>query len=273
MPLEGLCSPTEAWLFYYGWSRVYDVMQPYFTSPEMREAGLELAGVKGAALDVLDMGAGTGTLSLQVAARGVKRLTLLDQSAQMLDQARAKPPLADCNFVLADATQPLPFDGESFDRVVSSGFFYYLPNPVEALREQMRVLKPGGRILVMGSLAPKPFLVRLLAQTFNRFPTEQEYEGWFREAGLADVQWKHISNPWNANQYAIAIVGTRSPNTPLPPRPPQPSNTPVSRLRRLAYWPVAAARFGIALVAFAVVGPLQIAKAAMGMRRLRTNAA
>ena len=41
MPLEGLCSPTEAWLFYYGWSRVYDVMQPYFTSPEMREAGLD----------------------------------------------------------------------------------------------------------------------------------------------------------------------------------------------------------------------------------------
>ena len=35
-------SPTEAWLFYWGWSRVYDVMQPFFTSPEMREAGLDL---------------------------------------------------------------------------------------------------------------------------------------------------------------------------------------------------------------------------------------
>ena len=187
MPLEGLCSPTEAWLFYRVWSKVYDVMQPYFTSPEMREAGLDLAGVSGSALEVLDMGAGTGTLSQQVMARGVTRLTLLDQSAQMLDQARAKPPLSACDFVLADATQPLPFEDGRFDRVVSSGFFYYIPNPVEALHEQMRVLRPGGRILVMGSLAPKPRLVRLLAQTFNRFPTEEQYVGWFREAHAARV--------------------------------------------------------------------------------------
>jgi len=141
----------------------------------MREAGLNLADVRGDHLDVLDIGAGTGTLSCQVAARGVKRLTLLDQSAQMLDQARAKPALANCSFVLADASQPLPLPDAQFDRVVSSGFFYYLPNPVEGLREQMRLLRVGGKVLVMGSLAPKPWLIRFLAQTFNRFPTEDQY--------------------------------------------------------------------------------------------------
>lgn len=151
LKLEGLCSQTEAWLFYWGWSRIYDRMQPYFTSTEMREAGLDLAEVNGP-MDVLDVGAGTGTLSLQVAARcDVARLTLLDQSAQMLDQAKAKPPLATCKFHLCDA-QSLPFDDDSFDRVVSSGSFYYFPEPVEALREQLRVVRPGGRVLVMGSL-------------------------------------------------------------------------------------------------------------------------
>ena len=270
-PMEGLCSPTEAWLFYWGWSRVYDLMQPYFTSPEMREAGLELAAVGGPDLEVLDMGAGTGTLSQQVVARGVKKLTLLDQSAQMLNQARAKPPLADCNFVLADASQPLPFDNDSFDRIVSSGFFYYLPNPVEGLREQMRVVRPGGRVLVMGSLAPKPRLVRLLAQTFNRFPTEEQYQEWFRDAGLSDIQWKHVTNPWNTQQYAIAICGVKAHGTPQPARPAPPSSAPVARLRRLAYWPVAIARFGVALAAFSIVGPLQIVKAAIGMRRLKAN--
>ena len=278
MPLEGLCSPTEAWLFYYGWSRVYDVMQPYFTSPEMREAGLDLAGVSGDALEVLDMGAGTGTLSCQVRSRGVKKLTLLDQSAQMLDQAKAKPPLADCAFVLADATQPLPLEAARFDRVVSSGFFYYLPNPVEVLREKMRVLKPGGKVLVMGSLAPKPRLVRFFAQTFNRFPTEAQYEGWFKDAGLENVEWKHITNPWNANQYAIAIVGTR-PAGALPPLAPAalpaalPAGTTMAKLRKLAHYPLAAARFALAVAAFAVVGPLQVANAAMGMRRLKAQQA
>ena len=77
---------------------------------------------------------------------------------------------------------------------------------------------------------------------------------------------------WKILDSSTSLLRPPRPPQLLPPRPPQPSNTPVSRLRRLAYWPVAAARFGIALVAFAVVGPLQIAKAAMGMRRLRTNA-
>ena len=270
-PLEGLCSPTEAWLFYWGWSRVYDVMQPFFTSPEMREAGLDLADVSGAELEVLDMGAGTGTLSQQMVARGVKRLTLLDQSAQMLDQARAKPSLAGCDFVLADASEQLPFDEDRFDRVVSSGFFYYMPNPVEALREQMRVVRPGGRVLVMGSLAPKPLLVRLLAQTFNRFPTQAQYEGWFRDAGLSDVRWEWVSNPWNASQYAIAICGTKAPGTPQPARLPPRNGAAGARLRRLAYLPLAVARLGLALAAFAVVGPLQVATAAMGMRKLRSR--
>lgn len=277
MPLEGLCSPTEAWLFYYGWSRVYDVMQPYFTSPEMREAGLELAGVSGDQLEVLDMGAGTGTLSVQVRSRGVTKLTLLDQSAQMLEQAKAKAPLANCSFVLADATQPLPLEAARFDRVVSSGFFYYLPNPVEVLREKMRVLKPGGKVLVMGSLAPKPKFVRFFAQTFNRFPTEAQYEGWFKAAGLEDVEWKHITNPWNANQYAIAIVGTRGagalPPLAAPPAPSTQGGTTMAQLRKLAYYPVAGLRFALALAAFAVVGPLQVMNAAIGMRRLKAEQA
>ncbi|KAL1503213.1 hypothetical protein AB1Y20_011269 [Prymnesium parvum] len=274
MPLEGLCSPDEAWLFYWGWSRVYDAMQPFFTSPEMREAGLDLAEIhahNAASLAVLDVGAGTGSLTTQLAARGVRALTLLDQSAQMLDQARAKPPLAHATFVLADATQPLPFAADSFDRVVSSGSFYYYPNPVEALAEQLRVVKPGGRVLVMGSLAPKPRLVRLLAQTFNRFPTEAEYEAWFREAGAEQVRWVHISNPWNASQYAIAICGVKPRGGGAARAAPRAVPPPPPRWRRLLRAPLVVARLTLALAAFAVIGPLQIATAAMGMRRLKAT--
>ena len=84
-PLEALCSQTEAYWFYWGWSRVYERMQKYFTSPEMREQGLDLAGISDPALQVLDVGAGTGTLSMQVLRRvPARNLTLLDQSPQML---------------------------------------------------------------------------------------------------------------------------------------------------------------------------------------------
>ena len=269
MPLEGLCSQTEAWWFYFGWSRIYDRMQPYFTSPEMREAGLNLADVA-AGQRVLDVGAGTGTLSLQVSERvGAASVTMLDQSSQMLANARAKPALAEATIIEADAQAALPFEDGTFDRVVSSGVLYYFPQPAEALREQLRVTRVGGRVLAMGLLQPKPLLIRLLATTFNRFPTEEQYVAWFEQAGLRDVRTQYITNPWNAGTYAIAIVGTKTEASPRPePRPPPP--TPASRLlRKLAYFPLALLRFGLAMGAFVVVGPLQIFTAMAGMRRLR----
>ena len=126
------------------------------------------------------------------------------------------------------------------------------------------------KVLVLGSLAPKPFFVRVLAQTFNRFPTEEQYLSWFRAAGATDVQYKHVSNPWNTQQYAIAIIGTRSAASALPvPRKEPPAPSTFRTLRRLAYWPIVLARFGLAVAAFCVVGPLQVANAAAGMRRLR----
>ena len=149
-PLEALCSQTEAYWFYWGWSRVYERMQKYFTSPEMREQGLDLAGISDPALQVLDVGAGTGTLSMQVLRRvPARNLTLLDQSPQMLQQAKAKPQLAESSFALADAHQ-LPFDDERFDRVVSSGVIYYFPDPVGALREQLRLCKLLAPVLAQG---------------------------------------------------------------------------------------------------------------------------
>lgn len=286
--MEGLCSQTEARWFYAFYSKVYERLQPYFTSSEMREAGLDLAAVA-AGMDVLDVGAGTGTLSMQVVGRGVSpdRLTLIDQSEGMLSQARAKPELAGATTVLADA-HTLPFGAESFDRVVSSGAIYYFPQPVLALREQMRVVRRGGVVLAMGSLQPKPLLLRLLATTFNRFPTEEEYVGWFEEAGLRDVRTLRISNPWNSKQYALAICGTR-PQDNLPlikylgsrtlylingTRPQDgavlpPADPLCVRKPRGSWWrlPLALARFSVAMGAFAILGPLQASRQAPGPRR------
>ena len=261
MPLEGLCSQPEARWFYSFYSRVYEQLQPFFTSPEMREAGLELAGVRGA-MDVLDVGAGTGTLSLQVLARGVEpaRLTLIDQSEPMLSKARAKPQLAHATIVCKDA-HVLPFESESFDRVVSSGSIYYFPKPVVALREQMRVVRRGGIVLAMGSLEPKPRLLRLLATTFNRFPAEEDYRAWFQEAGLTDIKTIRVSNPWNSEQYALAICGTRATDVVdvLAAEPSDVEATTTSGFKdTLFYMPMRLARFGIAMGAFAVLGPLQV---------------
>ena len=127
----------------------------------------------------------------------------------------------------------------------------------------------------MGSLQPKPLFVRILAQTFNRFPTEEQYLEWFKASGLTDITWKHVTNPWNTQQYAIAICGTKpsaaegGAEAARAPAAHAPASSVSRRLRSLAYLPIALVRFGLAVGAFTVVGPLQVMNAAMGMRRMR----
>ena len=282
--LEGLCSQREARWFYAWYASVYEQLQPFFTSDSMREAGLDLAGVRGNVLDVLDVGAGTGTLSMQMVMRGIepRKLTLLDQSDSMLKRARAKHALSLSTFVLADATHSLPLPSESRDRVVSSGVLYYFPDPVGALREQMRICRPGGIVLAMGSLQPKPRFIRMLAETFNRFPSEEQYKSWFEEAGFVDIKAAHISNPWNAEQYALAICGTRPEGIHIPKAGEEdaadvPTGGDVRlftrlftrQLRGLLTLPGNVVRYALAMGAFSLLAPLQVLNATMGMRRMR----
>ena len=100
--------------------------------------------------------------------------------------------------------------------------------------------------------------MRFFATLFNRFPTEEQYVSWFREAGFSDVRTRYISNPWNAQQYALAICGTKGDAAPQPPRAMQPAPSLGRRLRGLIYLPLALVRFGVGMAAFAIVGPLQV---------------
>ncbi len=99
--------------------------------------------------DVLDIAAGTGLVSREVAriAGGRGRFVALDLSPDMLAAARAAMP--DLAGVRADATR-LPLASARFDLVVCVAAVAYLPDPAGMLREAYRALRPGGRIAVQG---------------------------------------------------------------------------------------------------------------------------
>ncbi len=113
-----------------------------------REAVRE--ALAGSPADVLDVATGTGDLAFGLA-RGAPaaRITGLDFSAEMLAVARRKaasrPPV---EFVQGDAQQ-LPFPDASFDTVTIAYGLRNLEDPARGLREFHRVLRPGGRLVVL----------------------------------------------------------------------------------------------------------------------------
>ena len=94
------------------------------------------------ALSVLDLGCGTGTLTVQLAANG-RRVVGADSSPEMIERARAQYPGID--FRVCDALA-LPFDGE-FGAVFSNAVFHWIGDHDALLQNIRRALKPGGLLI------------------------------------------------------------------------------------------------------------------------------
>jgi ubiquinone/menaquinone biosynthesis C-methylase UbiE len=100
-------------------------------------------------LDALDAGCGTGFLSFELAARG-HRVTGVDFAPAMVAEARRKAAERGVAIRLEEAdAEQLPFAPGSFDLVISRHVLWTLPHPEAAIDEWIRVLRPGGRLVVV----------------------------------------------------------------------------------------------------------------------------
>ncbi|MEU1182019.1 class I SAM-dependent methyltransferase [Streptomyces sp. NPDC005820] len=126
--------------------------------PEVRAAWAErlLGWLPGRACDLLDLGCGTGSLSLLAAEQG-HRVTGVDLSEPMIERARAKLAGRDAVFLLGDAVAP-PVGEQRFDTVLVRHVLWALPDPARVLRHWRSLLRPGGRLVlvegVWGTVTP-----------------------------------------------------------------------------------------------------------------------
>ncbi|CAM5603230.1 2-methoxy-6-polyprenyl-1,4-benzoquinol methylase, mitochondrial [Streptomyces antimycoticus] len=97
--------------------------------------------------DVLDLGCGTGSLALLAAERG-HRVTGVDRSPRMVELARAKLGGTGATVLVGDAAEP-PVGEGSFDVVLVRHLLWMLPDRQAVLRRWVRLLRPGGRLVLI----------------------------------------------------------------------------------------------------------------------------
>ena len=136
-----------------------------------------LACLKDKPKRILDLGCGTGDLSINIALMAEKdvAITGLDYSRPMLEKARQKAQLAgvtqQVNFIHGEATR-IPFHDDHFDCVGISFAFRNLTykNPLGPphLAEVIRVLKAGGRYVIVESSQPENRVIRACFHLYLR---------------------------------------------------------------------------------------------------------
>lgn len=98
--------------------------------------------------DVLDVGSGDGAVAALLAPHAEK-ITCVDASARMVEAARTRlSPFAHASALLADATA-LPLGDATFDTVLLFHTLAYAERPAAVVSECARVLRPGGRLVVL----------------------------------------------------------------------------------------------------------------------------
>jgi ubiquinone/menaquinone biosynthesis C-methylase UbiE len=157
-------------------ARIRYALEPYIS----QFAGFSAAG----GLRVLEIGVGMGADYLEWLKAGAQA-TGVDFSSVSLEKARRRCQLAgyEPDLHLADAER-LPFPDQSFDLVYSYGVMHHSPDTAACLREAWRVLRPGGRALIM--VYHHPSMVGLML--WLRY-------GIFRGKSLRQSVFDHLESP------------------------------------------------------------------------------
>lgn len=142
--------PTKAEI----WDKVWTERMDLDVYPPVTDIASEIAqvlpDVRG--LKIIEIGAGTGRTSIELARRGAE-VTILDISERSLELARKFAEKAESDtrkrlaYVLADGLAP-PLEPESFDILFHQGLLEHFRNPFPLLAANRRLLRPGGLIVV-----------------------------------------------------------------------------------------------------------------------------
>ncbi|MEM9899728.1 MAG: bifunctional demethylmenaquinone methyltransferase/2-methoxy-6-polyprenyl-1,4-benzoquinol methylase UbiE [Pseudomonadota bacterium] len=172
---------------------------------------------------LLDVAGGTGDIAFRFLGRAPgAHATVCDLTEAMLAAGRGRAAAADLedrlDWIVGDA-MALPFEAHSFDVYTISFGIRNVTRPEEALAEAFRVLRPGGRLMVLEfSQLPNPALqwaydrysynvipvmgqavtgdrasYQYLVESIRRFPDQESFAALIRTAGFEQVKYRNLT--------------------------------------------------------------------------------
>jgi ArsR family transcriptional regulator len=154
---------------------------------------------------VADLGCGTGALTSLIGPF-VRNVIAVDASTAMLTAARARLDGTTNVDVRQGELEALPIDRAQVDVAVMSLVLHYIAEPAKALGEAARVLKPGGRLLVV-DMTPhdREEYRQQMGHVWQGFSREQMNE-WLTAAGFTSVRYTPLPVDSNVKGPALFVV-------------------------------------------------------------------
>ncbi len=185
------------------------LLNAYYVRPAIVDLAGDVAGRR-----ILDAGCGAGPVSAALRDRGAV-VSGFDRSAKMVELARQRLG-DDVDLRVADITGPLPYPDGAFDDAVAALVLHYLEDWTAPLAELRRVLKPGGRLIVVVN---HPILLKMVHRETDYFATTKWSDEYNFNGQKAVLTYWH--RPLHAMTDAFTAAGLRTAVISEPPPAPE----------------------------------------------------